>query len=218
VTEPAPPAAGSPSELDPEDRRRLLVVLEEARALGLLGPGSAGLQLDHALGFGPLLPPGAGAAMDLGSGGGVPALALALLRPDLAWLLVEAGRRRTEFLDRAILTLDLADRVRTSTGRAEALGVGLRGAFDVVTARGFGPPPVVAECAAPWLRVGGTIIVSEPPGGDARRWPATGLAELGLVLDLEEPGPPAFVRLRGAEVCPRRFPRRTGVPAKRPIW
>ena len=55
-----------------------------------------------------------------------------------------------------------------------------RGGFDLVTARSFGAPAVVAECGAPFLRVGGRLVVSEPPSDGPTRWPVEGLAAVGL--------------------------------------
>jgi 16S rRNA (guanine527-N7)-methyltransferase len=156
--------------------------------------------------------------LDLGSGGGVPALVLALARPGWQWTLVDAMSRRTAFLVEATASLGLADRVTVVTARAEELPVAWRARFDLVTARGFGPPAVLAECASPWLRVDGSMVVSEPPGGDPSRWPADGLARLGLVLEQVSAGPPAFAVLRQVSPCPARFPRRTGIPSKRPLW
>jgi 16S rRNA (guanine527-N7)-methyltransferase len=84
---------------------------------------------------------------------------------------------------------------------------------------------VVAECAAPLLKVGGWLVVSEPPrdgpsvaDDEASRWPAGSLGQLGL-----EPGEPVHEEfdyrvLRQAVPCPDRFPRRNGVPAKKPLF
>ena len=96
-------------------------------------------------------------------------------------------------------------------GRADEL----RGVFDLVVARSFGPPATTAECGAPLLRAGGILAVTEPPEADGARWPVEGLALLGLVLR-ERVG--AFQTLEQASRCPDRFPRRTGVPRQRPLF
>jgi 16S rRNA (guanine527-N7)-methyltransferase len=116
--------------------------------------------------------------------------------------------------------LDLAARVEVRTARAEEAGrePTLRGSYDLIVTRGFGPPPVTAECAAPLLAVGGQLVVSEPPGSEGDRWPEAGLAGLGLVLDAVVAGPPSFARLRSVEPPAERYPRRVGIPAKRPLW
>src|SRR5581483_5139953 len=91
----------------------LLAVLEEARDLGFLGPGPLKPHLDNAEGFraawdGPPPP----SAVDLGSGGGLPGLPLAIAWPATAWLLVEANGRRARFLAQAVRRLGLGNRVR----------------------------------------------------------------------------------------------------------
>jgi 16S rRNA (guanine527-N7)-methyltransferase len=207
----------------------LYEVLEGARAIGLLGPGPVAPHVDHAVAFLDLLDDGAGRRspiVDLGSGGGVPGIVLATLLPDARFLLVDSMVRRTRFLADAVCRLGVDDRVEILTARAEDVGrdTAHRARHDVVVARSFGPPPVVAECAAPMLRRGGSIVVSEPPadegatGPRSGRWPADRLAQLGLSLDAWRPGPPALVRLRATARCPRTYPRPSGVPGKQPLW
>ncbi len=161
--------------------------------------------------------------LDLGSGGGVPALVLAVRWKTSGFVLVESRARRSAFLARAVGELGLRERVTVLGERAEIVGrtPGRRGAFDLVTARSFAAPPVVAECAAPFLEVGGLLIVSEPPeetGGVSRRWPGEGLAVLGLGGAETVTSSFRFVVVRQQQPCPPRFPRRVGVPAKRPIF
>jgi len=201
-------------------------LLDRARQLGYLGPPPIEEHLAHAGGFadayrlaqedggGPAL------AADLGSGGGVPALPLALRWPESVWLLIESGERRAAFLAEAVSALGLAGRVTVRGQRAEEVGRDpeLRGRCDLVTARSFGPSAVTAECGGPLLVRGGALIVSEPPGGDPGRWPDSGLAALGLTVEAEVPGPPAFQVVRQTGPCPERYPRRVGIPAKRPLW
>jgi 16S rRNA (guanine527-N7)-methyltransferase len=159
--------------------------------------------------------------IDLGSGGGVPGLALALWWPDSRWVLIDAGQRRAVFLDDAVEALDLADRVTVALRAAEDAGrdPALRAAADLVVARSFGPPAVVAECAAPLLRVGGRLLVSEPPDPDPARWPAADLANLGLVLHgRSESGSGSVMELEQVSPARDEVPRRPGAPARRPLW
>lgn len=193
----------------------LVAVLGEARDLGFLGPGPIEFHVEHAHAYLAALEGVAGAALDLGAGGGVPGLVLAGERPDLAWTFLDAMTKRTAFLERAVATLGLS--VTVLTGRAEELGREHRQRYGAVVARSFGAPAVTAECASPFLAVGGRLVVSEPPdGGD--RWPAAGLAELGMGPAAALTGPPALAVVRQEVSCPDRYPRRTGVPSKRPLW
>jgi 16S rRNA (guanine527-N7)-methyltransferase len=198
-------------------RAALLAQLQRARDLGFLGPGPVEAHIDHADAFVQALTDVEGVVVDLGSGGGVPGLVLAVARPALHLVLVDARTVRCEFLAEAARALDLDAEV--VHGRAEAVGRSARRASAAaVVARGFGPPAVTAECGAPLLTVGGRLVVSEPPP-PARpdRWPAAGLAQLGLVPE-GQMGRPAVQILRQAEPCPEEFPRRAGVPSKRRLF
>ena len=198
------------------DDGELLAVLERARALGVLGPVPVHDHVAHAESFLRSLRTVTGRVVDLGSGGGLPGLVIARARPDLELVLLDAQERRIALLEEGVTALGLADRVHCLLARAEAVGrdPAHRGRYDAVCARSFGPPAVVAECAAPLLRVEGLLIVSEPPGG-GDRWPAAGVATVGLGPAAASDG---VVTLRQGTPCPERYPRRIGVPAKRPLF
>jgi 16S rRNA (guanine527-N7)-methyltransferase len=138
--------------------------------------------------------------------------------PASAWALLDANVRRTAFVRSAVDQLGLGHRVEVITERAEVAGRDphRRGVADLVVARGFGPPGVVAECAAPLLRPGGALVVAEPPGGAPNRWPAAELGLFGLASDGRQVAPVALHRLRQVEPCPESYPRRVGIPQKRP--
>lgn len=155
--------------------------------------------------------------VDLGSGGGVPGLVLAVALPWVHWLLVDSMQRRTTILDEAVVRLGLEDRVTVWCGRAEELGHApeVRYSADLVVARSFGPPAVTAECAAPLLRMGGHLMVSEPPESSGARWPPMELGELGLEPVGVDLG--VMVMVKVAET-PDHYPRRVGIPAKRPLF
>src|SRR5258706_10324730 len=125
----------------------LVDVLGEARVLGFLGPGPVDDHVDHARAFVVALP-ATGHCVDLGSGGGVPALVAAAALPGTTWVLVESRVRRAAFLRRAIEELGFADRIVVHEGRAELVPTEDRERAAAVTARSFGPPAVTAECAS----------------------------------------------------------------------
>jgi 16S rRNA (guanine527-N7)-methyltransferase len=91
-----------------------------------------------------------------------------------------------------------------------------------VVVRSFGPPAVTAECGAPFLRVGGLLVVSEPPAEEGKaleeRWPADGLAPLGLEPAERWTEPFTYHASRQVTPCPDRYPRRVGIPTKRPLF
>jgi 16S rRNA (guanine527-N7)-methyltransferase len=209
--------------IEPAVRAQLTAVLGNARRLGFLGPGPVDDHIDRSAAFvgawSSVRPDPPGTVLDLGSGGGVPGLVLAFAWPATQLLLLDGSERRGTFLRDAVGRLNLSDRVRVVTQRAEAAGRSeLRGTSDLVVARGFGPPAVTAECGAALLRPDGLLAVSEPPGGDPSRWPAPSLDVLGLdaVSLIREPATIQLLCLR--RPFPDRYPRRVGIPSKRPLW
>ncbi len=175
--------------------------------------------IDRALDLRSAVTPDPARALDLGSGGGVPGLPLALAWPASGWTLLDGSVTRTAFLRGAVQALDLQARVTVLTERAESAGRGdLRATVDLVVARSFAGPAVTAECAAPFLRPGGRLVVAEPPGGRPQRWDGRAVALLGMALGPRRTSPTAYQVLLQVEPCPDRFPRRVGVPAKRPLF
>jgi 16S rRNA (guanine527-N7)-methyltransferase len=202
-------------------RRALLAVLGEARDRGLVGPGPLEAQLDHALAWAAGLGPAPARFLDLGTGGGVPGLALASAWPGARGVLLDSRRRAVAWVREAIARLDLAGRLEVVEARAEAAGRDprWREAFPLVVARGFAGPAVTAECGSAFVTPGGRLSVSEPPGTDPARWPAESLAELGLRLARRDAqAGAAFVVLEKVEALDDRWPRAVGRPARRPLW
>ncbi len=246
------------------DHDGLELVLLESQSRGYIGDQPLGRQVEHSSGFAdvcstimtsredPLSSSRSETAraviqlLDLGAGGGIPGLVLALsgLSPIERFLLLDGSAGRGEWLRLAVEGLGLASRVDVVCARAELAGrePSLRGSVSVVVARSFGRPAVTAECAAPFLSVGGLLVVSEPPRVIGRqedqpeglmvgarrigssielegRWPRDGLQVLGY-------GPACEWRARGFRYAVLqlqvpshdRFPRRNGIPAKRPLF
>jgi 16S rRNA (guanine527-N7)-methyltransferase len=207
-----------PPVLAPADRIALREILTTAQTFGFLGPGPLEPQIDRSLAFA-LVCDAPARALDLGSGGGLPGLVLALLWPGTHWTLLDGSVKRTNFLRQVIVERSLTDRIGVVAERAELAGRSvLRGTQDLVVSRGFGPAAVVAECAAPFLRPGGHLAVAEPPGGAPGRWPAEDLATVGLKPLRALSEPVALQLLEQTAPCPDRYPRRVGIPLKRPLF
>lgn len=213
------------ANLDTENLHRLLV---SARDLGFLGPGDVDDQITRSVAFAVAagVPAPTGLVADLGSGGGLPALVLALVWPDSSWLLIDSNQRRTSWLREASSELGASGRVEVVCERAELVARSpYRHQAELVTARSFGPPAATAECAAPLLALGGCLLVADPPEGPDQhaRWPQEGLAQLGLELrDREvvatDVGPVSFSKISAVSECVERYPRRVGIPFKRPLF
>ena len=209
----------------------VLDALAQARAFGYLGPGRLQTHVDHSHGFGDTVLSAmpaeghiadaafGGRAVDLGSGGGVPGLVLADRWRDSTWVFVDSHQRRMGTLREVLAGLGWTDRTEVVTDRAEVMArrPDLRGCCDLVVARGFAAPGVTAECATGFLRAGGLLVVSEPPGG-ADRWSDRGLAALGMSRVVLAPAEFRFFVAVQEQVCPMKYPRPVGVPGKSPLF
>ncbi len=160
---------------------------------------------------------------DIGSGAGIPGLPLAIALPDAQVNLLESNRRKAQFIARATRECGI-DNARVVVGRVESWRDGF-GSCDLVTARALAPLNVVAEYAAPLLRLGGALVAWRG-GHDPKAEAATARAAALLGLELLPPAravpyPEASSRYLHV-ICkvaptPPRFPRRVGVAAKRPL-
>lgn len=163
---------------------------------------------------------------DVGPGGGFPGLPMRIADPALHVVLIEAQRRRCEFLETVASELAL-DGVEVVNARAEDAGrdESLRGSFDLVVARAVAPLAVLVEYALPLLRAG--RVLATPKGSRATEELAEASAaieQLGGValetapLSLPEGVPPQQVLLvRRTGELDDRYPRRAGVPSRRPL-
>ncbi len=119
--------------------------------------------------------------IDLGSGGGLPGLVLAAAYPEASVTLLDRREKRTDFLRLAVNRLGWSH-VDVIAGDVssliDAVVSGDTPPFDVVTARGFGPPAVTLRAAVSLARSGSRVVISEPPTDD--RWPDDLLAELSV--------------------------------------
>lgn len=202
--------------------RALLEVLGQAQAEGFLGRAPLTDHIVNGADFATVVArEPVGCVVDLGSGGGVPALVIARALPEPRFVLVDRGERRCAFLEGAAEVLGLARRVAVVLGDAE--DVSRQAEFseiaDAVTARSFGPPAVTAEAACRFLRPGARLVVSEPPGSVGDRWSATGLAPLGLAPDAPIAGTAVVLAVcRRIGVADDRYPRRAATTRKRPLF
>jgi 16S rRNA (guanine527-N7)-methyltransferase len=164
-------------------------------------------------------------ALDLGSGGGVPGILLALARPGVAWTLVDSVRKKADAMSSFVAALQLAD-VDVLAERAEILGraPAHRERYDLVTARACAALPVLVEYALPLLRVGGTLLAWKGPlAAEELRAGRTAVAELGgAEVEIHQPevqalGEHRFILVPKARATPDRYPRRPGMPARQPL-
>ena len=198
--------------------------LEESRARGYLGPNAIEPHIAHAEGFAlcwesirDTPPP---SFVDLGSGGGLPALVL-LERWRCRATLTDSMVKRAMFLEEVLLWDGSPGAATVVIGRVEEIARrrDLDSSFDLVTVRSFGPPSVTAECGVRFLKVGGVMIVSEPPDDSVTdRWDAQGLERLGLRSEGRVRHGAAFQVLEKVRETPHEYPRAIGVPRKKPLF
>ncbi len=164
--------------------------------------------------------------LDVGAGAGFPGLPLKIVCPELKLTLLEATRKKVEFLVHVADDLCLKD-VEVLWDRAEAVGQNphYRERYDVVVARAVAEMPVLAELCLPFCRAGGRFIAQKGPEAAAEVEAARVALERlgGAVRELKEFSLPGRGELRTLVVIdkvaptPAAYPRRPGIPAKRPL-
>jgi len=171
---------------------------------------------------GVLQPGQAARAIDLGAGAGFPGLPIKIAHPALRLTLLESAAKKTAFLEEVVERLALAD-VAVVTGRAESAAREPihREAYDLALARALASLPVLVELALPFLRLGGALAA--PKGSRVAQEVAAAAPALracgGRLLSAE--GLPdsllTLVLVEKVGPTPAAYPRRPGIPAKRPL-
>jgi len=163
---------------------------------------------------------------DLGPGGGFPGVPMRLLEPSLQLVLVESNQKRADFLRLLVADLNLAG-VEVVSARIEDAGraPALRESFDLVVARALAAMPVLVEYALPLLRRGGLLAAPKGSRALAEMEEARGaisalggvaLEPVGLPLPSDVP-PQTVLLVRREGELDDRYPRRAGMPSKRPL-
>ena len=164
--------------------------------------------------------------LDIGTGAGFPGLVLKIVRPDIVTHLLESSGKKCLFLRRIVSLLRL-DGVRVLNGRAEHFGHmdGYRESYDIAISRALGHLSIISEYAFPFLRLGGLFIVQKGSAGMDEFEEAKGALKVlgGKLEEIKEfvlPGGGErriILSFRKENPTPPEYPRRNGVPAKRPL-
>jgi 16S rRNA (guanine527-N7)-methyltransferase len=148
-----------------------------------------------------------GPIVDVGSGGGTPGIPLAAALPERDVTLLEAERRKADFLRRWPEELP---NLRVVWGRAESQGTD---SYGVAVAKALAPPPVAVEWCLPLVAPGGAVVLWVGPSADEA---AVARVARHLAGELED-APPGFLVIRKTGPTPPGFPRRPGMAKKRPL-
>ena len=164
--------------------------------------------------------------LDVGAGGGIPGIVLKIVYPDMRLSLLESSGKKCAFLERVVAELSLTD-VEVINSRAEEAAhlPRYREQFDLVVSRGVAELPELAELTLPFAVIGGTVISAKGLSGEREigesEWAA---GELGAapaihqVVDSPGSSPPdLLVYWLKIASTPDLYPRRPGVPHKRPL-
>ena len=166
-----------------------------------------------------------GRLVDVGTGGGFPGLVLSIAEPSLRVTLVDATRKKTAYLERAAAELALDVEVLQARAEDAAHEPELRESFDIAVCRALGPWPVVLELTLPFCRTGGMLFGQRGAdgGAEAASHAETAAVLGGRVAGVERVGAKAGLENRHVVIVEKvestvdRYPRKAGIPAKRPL-
>ena len=154
------------------DDTRLLAALAVIQARGAIGERSLIDAVRHADRFVASVPDGPRSIVDLGSGGGLPALVIAWRRDDVTMTMVERRATRADLLRRAVISLGLGERCTVRNADVAAVCEDSAGTFGAVTSRSFGDVATTTRFAERLLAPGGIALISEPPTDRSDHWAA----------------------------------------------
>ena len=168
--------------------------------------------------------PAGSRVLDLGSGAGFPGLALAAVCPDFSFTLLDATAKKCDFLREAAVAMGLSN-VDVICGRAEDVGrAELRESFDLVTARAVASLRELVELALPLLKEGGSLLAYkgayyQTEIDEAAHALSELCGEVGEVTEYTLAGGDrrALITVRKLAPTPTKYPRRPGMPHKRPL-
>ena len=194
-------------------------LLETNRQFNLSGADAPEELAPHILDSLTLLPYVRGPMVDVGSGGGLPAVPIAMAA-GISVTLIESTTKKAAFLEGVLAEFGLEGRVIPQRAELAARDPELREQFACATARAVASAPTVLELAMPFLQTGGVAVLQRGKVDDRERNALTDAAPMlgGQIQDeITLEGERRILLVRKVSPTPQRFPRRIGVPEKRPL-
>jgi 16S rRNA (guanine527-N7)-methyltransferase len=194
-------------------------VLEANRQFNLTGAKTAEEIAPHILDSLTVAPYVRRSLVDVGSGGGLPAIPLAIVS-GVPVAMIEATAKKTGFLAQILADLHLQGKVVTARAEVAGHDPTLRERFATGTARAVASAPTVAELLLPFIAVDGRAVLQRGAMDDRERNAlADAVAMLGGIVEAETllDGERRIIVVRKTATTPPRFPRRVGIPEKRPL-
>lgn len=164
--------------------------------------------------------------IDIGTGAGFPGLPLKIIKPDWQATLVDSVRKKTDFCEYIASKLSL-DKIKVIQNRAEKLGQQLefREQYDWAISRAVARLPILAEYLLPLVKVGGKVLAMKGENAHAEAQNAEYAIQLlgghlSKLIPFTLPGVVEehyLVIIDKIAATPNTYPRRVGIPSKRPL-
>lgn len=162
--------------------------------------------------------------IDVGTGAGFPGIPLKIVCPGIKLTLLEATKKKVEFLKHIVSALNLAD-VEIIRGRAEEIAKGKRETFDIVVSRAVAKLNVLCEYCLPFVKIGGMFVAYKEKKVEEEVAKASKAIEIlgGRLKEIKKVKLPnsdivrSLVIIEKTSPTPSNFPRRAGMAKKRPL-
>lgn len=167
------------------------------------------------------------AVMDVGTGAGFPGMPLKIIYPELKITLLDSLNKRVKFLNEVIRQLELKN-IDAIHGRAEDIGKNenYREKYDLCVSRAVANLATLSEYCMPFVRVGGVFVSYK--SGDIDEEVLKSKKAISLfggkideVVKFQLPGTDinrAFVKIKKIKGTPKKYPRKSGIPSKEPLY
>ena len=156
--------------------------------------------------------------IDIGCGAGFPGIPLKIEFPEIELTLIDSVAKKIDFIRHVINILDLKN-TEAICGRAEDIANDHREKFDLAVSRAVAKLNTLCEYCLPFVKIGGSFIAQKGPDIEEEVSSAMSAIEVlgGSLIDKVNVPSGYIVVIKKTRSTPKEFPRRAGIPAKRPL-